>query len=86
MKKINKFIDKLEKRIENIFKGISHGQVINQKKVKEAIKKEVIALCKEYYEKGYRDSAFECDDEYANCDEYHIYKKRNINETFDEED
>jgi len=86
MKKINEFVDKFEKRIEGIFKGITHGQNIDQEKVKEAVKKEVITLCKEYYEKGYRDSAFECDVEYTTCDEYFIYKERNTKQTFDEED
>jgi hypothetical protein len=84
MKDINEFVDKLEQRMEGIFKGITHGQVIDQEKVKEAVKKETIILCKEYYKKGYRDSAFECDDEYAECDEYSIYEERNIEETFKE--
>ena len=84
MKNINEFVDRLEKRIEGIVKGITHGQTIDQEKVKASIKKEVITLCKEYYEKGYRDSAFECDVEYTTCDEYYIYKERNIKETFEE--
>jgi hypothetical protein len=86
MKNINEFVDKLEKRIEGVFKGITNGQTIDKKKVKEAVKKEVIALCKKYYKKGYRDSAFECDEQYIDCDEYDIYKKRNIKETFYEKD
>lgn len=84
MIKINEFVDKLEKRVEGIFKGITHGQTIDQEKVKEAVKKEVIVLCKYYYEKGYTDGTFECDDDYAQHDEFYIYFERNMEETFKE--
>ncbi len=86
MKKIDEFVDKLEKRVEGILQGITHGQNINQEKVKASVRKEVIALCKIYYGGGFVDGCFECDDEYPSCEEFEISKEQAIQSAFYEED
>lgn len=86
MKKIDEFVDKLEQRVEGILKGVSHGQEIDRIKVKASVKKEVIALCKDFYEGGHTDGAFALAEDTAiwEDDEYCDKKEEDIKSMFGE--
>ena len=86
MKEIDELVDKLEKRVDGILKGITHGQVIDREKVKKSVKNEVIAVCKHYYRRGFGDAAFAIHEEMSVYDEpeYQESLKEGLKDTFKE--